>query len=66
MSGTSYFDRLVATAERIARHTDYPGKQQAVGQCIEDINDLIVVGRVTAEQGERIRSVLRGAVSHAA
>jgi len=66
MNGTSYFDRLVASAERIARHADYPGKQQAVDQCIEDIDDLAIAERITAEQREALRAVLLGALSHAA
>jgi hypothetical protein len=66
MNGTSYFDRLVSTAERIARHADYPGKEQAVGQCLEDIDDLAIAERITAEQRETLRTVLLGALSHAA
>jgi hypothetical protein len=66
MNGTSYFDRLIASAERIARHADYPGKQQAVDQCIEDIDDLAVAERITAEQREALRAVLLDALSHAA
>jgi hypothetical protein len=66
MNDTSYFDRLVASAERIARHADYPGKQQAVDLCIEDIDDLATAERITAEQREVLRAVLLGALSHAA
>ena len=66
MNGTSYFERLIASAERIARHADYPGKEQAVGQCLEDIDDLAVAERITAEQRETLRTVLLGALSHAA
>jgi hypothetical protein len=66
MNGTSYFERLVASAERIARHAHYPGKDQAVDQCIADIDDLVVAERITAEQRERLLAVLQGALSHAA
>jgi hypothetical protein len=66
MNGASYFDRLVASAERIARHAHYPGKDQAVGHCLEDIDDLMLEERITAEQGERLRAVLLNALSHAA
>jgi hypothetical protein len=66
MNGTSYFDRLVASAERIARHADYPGKEEAVGQCIEDIDDLAISDQITAEQREILRALLLGALSHAA
>jgi hypothetical protein len=66
MNGTTYFDRLVASAERIARHAHYPGKEQAVDQCIADIDDLVLAERITAEQRETLRAVLLGALSHAA
>jgi hypothetical protein len=66
MNGTTYFDRLIASAERIARHAGYPGKDQAVEQCLADIDDLLGAGRITESQGERLRDVLRGALSHAA
>jgi hypothetical protein len=66
MNGISYFERLIASVERIARHADYPGKDQAVGQCLEDIDDLVLAQRITAEQRERLRAVLVGALSHAA
>ena len=62
MNGTTYFDRLIASAERIARHADYPGKEQAVGQCLEDIDDLAIAQRITAEQREALRAVLLGAL----
>jgi hypothetical protein len=66
MNGTSYFERLIASVERIARHADYPGKDQAVGQCIEDIDDLAIAERITPEERARLREVLLGAMSHAA
>jgi len=66
MNGTSYFDRLIASAERIARHAHYPGKEQAVGHCLEDIDDLMHEERITAEQRDQLRAVLLSAPSHAA
>ena len=57
----SYFERLVASAERIARHAAYPGKQQAVDHCVEDVEDLIASERITAEQGEILLNILSGA-----
>jgi hypothetical protein len=59
MNGLSYFERLTATAEMIARHAYYPGKELAVGQCMEDIEDLVLDGRITPEQGDLLRGVLR-------
>jgi hypothetical protein len=66
MNGTTYFERLVASAERIARHADYPGKDQAVGQCLEDIDDLAIAQRISPEERETLRAVLLGALSEAA
>jgi hypothetical protein len=66
MNGTTYFDKLVATAERIARHAQYPGKDQAVGHCLEDIDDLMLEGRINDEQRDRLRAVLLSSHSHAA
>ena len=66
MDNISYFERLVASAERIARHADYPGKEQAMELCLEDIEDLTLAGRITAEQRIVLRGVLLGALSHAA
>jgi hypothetical protein len=66
MNSNSYFERLVASAERIARHAYYPGKEQAVGQCLEDIEDLMLTGRITTEQRDVLREVLQGALSHSA
>jgi hypothetical protein len=66
MNGKTYFDRLAASAERIARHANYPGKDEAVCHCLEDIDDLVLDERITAEQRDRLRAVLLGSLSHAA
>jgi hypothetical protein len=66
MNGTSYIDRLVASAERIARHCDFPGKEQAVEQCMEDIEELMLTGRISVEQRDMLRNVLVGSSSHVA
>jgi hypothetical protein len=66
MNGASYFERLLLSVERIARHAEYPGKDQAVEQCLEDIDDLVEAQRITHEQRESLRTVLLGALSHAA
>ena len=36
----SYYDRLVASVGRIARHAYYPGIEQTLDQCLEDIDAL--------------------------
>jgi hypothetical protein len=66
MNGTTYFDRLIASVERIANHAYYPGKEEALDQCIADIDDLMLAERITAEQRDALRAVLLGALSHAA
>ncbi len=66
MAGTPYFERLVATAERISRHATFPGKDLAVGQCLDDLEDLAQVGRINPEQHEVLRSILLGALVEAA
>ena len=62
----SYFERLVTSAERIARHAAYPGKQQAVDHCVEDVEDLIASERITAEQGEILLDILSSSSSRVA
>jgi hypothetical protein len=63
MSDATYFERLVATVERIARHTFFPGKDEAVGLCLEDIDELSLEGRITPEQAGVLRGVLLGSPS---
>jgi hypothetical protein len=66
MHAASYFSRLVASVARIAGHAYFPGKAEAVEQCLEDIDDLVVAGQITAEQRDLLREVLQGSFSHAA
>jgi hypothetical protein len=60
MSRPPYFQRLVETAELIARHADYPGKRGAVEQCVEDVEDLSRTGRITDQQRDALREILLG------
>ncbi len=60
MNSSSYFDRLVTSVERIARHAYYPGIDEAIEQCLEDIDELLIGGRITAEEREALRIVLLG------
>lgn len=62
----SYFDRLVASVERISRHAYYPGIHQTVDQCLEDLDELMRAGRISAEQREALRFVLLGMTLSAA
>jgi hypothetical protein len=66
MQDASYYSRLIASVARIAGHSYFPGKQQAVDQCLEDIEGLVIEGRITVEQGDVLREVLEGSFSHAA
>ena len=60
MISSDYFERLVISVERIARHAYYPGINEAIEQCLEDIDELMHEGRITPEEREALRIVLLG------
>lgn len=60
MNSSVYFERLVASVERIARHAYYPGIEEAITQCLLDVDDLMGSGRITNEQREALRFLLLG------
>jgi hypothetical protein len=60
MNSPGYFARLVSCVQGVARHAYYPGIDQALDQCLEDIDDLRHSGRITAEQREALRFLLLG------
>jgi hypothetical protein len=60
MISSNYFERLVQSVERIARHAYYPGIDEAIELCLEDIEELMHAGRITAEEREALRVVLLG------
>jgi hypothetical protein len=66
MDDATYFERLAANVIRLARHPHFPAKQQAVDSCLEDIDDLSLAGRITAEQAGVLRQALRGSLGQAA
>jgi hypothetical protein len=66
MTNLGYFNNLVACVERIARHAYYPDIDQAISQCLEDIDDLMHEARITPEQREALRFVLLGMTLRAA
>jgi hypothetical protein len=66
MNSLSYFERLVASVERIARHAYYPGIEQSINQCLEDIDELMHEDCITPEQREALRFVLLGMTLNAA
>ena len=66
MNGTVYFERLVASVERIARHSYYPGIDQAIELCLDDIDELMHANRITPDQREALRLLLLGITLNAA
>jgi hypothetical protein len=60
MISSDYFERLVTSVERIARHTYYPGINEAIDQCLEDIDELMHAGSITPDEREALRIVLLG------
>ncbi len=66
MDDATYFERLATNVSRLARHPSFPAKQQAVDLCLEDIDDLSLSGRITAEQADLLRATLLGSLCRAA
>ena len=66
MDDATYFERLTANVIRIARHSSFAAMQQAVDLCLEDIDDLRLAGRITAEQAGVLRATLLGSSCRAA
>ncbi len=60
MDNASYFQKLMATVTRIARHSFYPGKEEAVELCLEEIEELRDCGRISDDQLARLRELLLG------
>lgn len=54
------FRCLVTSVERIARHVYYPGIDEAIEHCLEDLDELTAAGRITPEEREALRIVLLG------
>jgi hypothetical protein len=60
MNGSDFFERLVASVERITRHVYYPGIDEAITQCLQDVDDLMTSGQITVDQREALRFLLLG------
>ncbi len=60
LDNASYFQKLMATVTRIARHSFYPGKEEAVELCLEEIEELRDCGRISDDQLARLRELLLG------
>jgi NTE family protein len=57
---TTYFEKLVGSVTRIARHAYYPGKEEAVEICLSEIEDLADAGRISNVQLAALRDLLLG------
>jgi len=60
MTGSMYFERLVASVDRIARHAYYPGIDETIHQSLQDLEDLFSSGRITGEERDALRFILLG------
>src|SRR5271157_5384530 len=60
LDNASYFQKLMGTVTRIARHSFYPGKEEAVELCLEEIEELRDCGRISDDQLARLRELLLG------
>jgi hypothetical protein len=57
---SDYFERLVGVARRMVGHASFPGKHEALSQCLEEVDDLIASGTITAGQGALLAQILSG------
>jgi hypothetical protein len=58
------FERLEQAVTIIAQHPDYSGKQEAVAECLVDIDDRWSRGLLTLEQRFRLcATLIRGTAS---
>ena len=58
MDDATYFERLAANVARVAHHPHFPAKTHALELCLQDIDDLSLAGRITAEQAGVLRALL--------
>ena len=49
---------LIEVAGMIARHPDYPGKRDVVDECVEDIVERSLGGRLTPIQRDELLGIL--------
>ena len=47
MDKASYFEKLVESLSRIASHSYYPGKEDTVEQCLEEVEEIRLSGQIT-------------------
>jgi hypothetical protein len=61
MTETTLFERLEQAINLIARHPFYPGKQDAVADCREDLEERVRGGSLTRDQKARLVAILESA-----
>lgn len=54
------YRRLERTTRLIVQHPDFPGKEEAVRRCRDEIDQRFSRGELTEEQRTRLQSILRG------
>jgi hypothetical protein len=52
------FERIERTTHRIARHSYYPGKDEVIQTCMEEIEEMCQDGKLTFDQRSRLISIL--------
>lgn len=57
-ASTVEFEGLVRVVGLFARHPDFPGKSDAVEECVEDIEERSRAGRLTPSQRSRLLDIL--------
>jgi len=57
-SVNALFERLEQTATSIIQHPDYPGKNEVVTHCLEDVEDRWQKGQLLLEQRFRLYAIL--------
>jgi hypothetical protein len=58
MTESTTFTRLERTISLIARHPFYPGKNEIVHDCLDDLEDRYREGLLTYEQKATLASIL--------
>jgi hypothetical protein len=57
------FERLEQAVSIITHHVDYSGKQEAVAECLDDIEDRWTRGLLTLDQRFRLCAILNRGTS---
>ena len=60
MDKASYFEKLVESLSRIASHSYYPGKEDVIERCLEEVEEIRLSGKITTEQSVALRDLLLG------